>query len=110
MPTAVHAIFKLPDGGASIPIYTSTKAAVTDAARSLAGAYGDQNIRAYSVNPAFFETALVSEGGKQFMPDSAQPKCRSHKISLDLRIFCFSCSRSERAQCRRTPSSATSGG
>ena len=52
MPTAVHAIFKLPDGGASIPIYTSTKAAVTDAARSLAGAYGDQNIRAYSVNPA----------------------------------------------------------
>ena len=102
MPTAVHAIFKLPDGGASIPIYTSTKAAVTDAARSLAGAYGDQNIRAYSVNPAFFETALVSEGGKQFMPDSAH---KSSSLKCD-----FSCSRSERAQCRRTPSSATSGG
>ena len=45
---------------------------MTDLARSIAGAYGDQNIRAYSVNPAFFETALVSEGGKQFMPDSAR--------------------------------------
>ena len=46
---------------------------MTDLARSIAGGYGDQNIRAYSVNPAFFETALVSEGGKQLMPDSAQP-------------------------------------
>ena len=45
---------------------TSTKAAVTDLARSIAGAYGDQNIRAYSVNPAFFQTALVQNGGKQF--------------------------------------------
>ena len=65
---------------------TSTKAAVTDLARSIAGGYGDQNIRAYSVNPAFFETALVSEGGKQFMPDSAQPKCRSPHFHLMMRL------------------------
>ena len=75
---------------------------MTDLARSIAGAYGDQNIRAYSVNPGFFETALVSEGGKQFMPDSEH---KSFSLNCD-----FSCSRSERAQCRRIPSSQTSGG
>ena len=100
MPTAVHAIFKLPNGGASIGIYTSTKAAVTDVARSLAGSYGDQNIRAYSVNPAFFETALVSNGGKQFMPDSASPHCC---------LFCLWLTTVRGWQCRRTQSSQISG-
>ena len=42
---------------------------MTDLARSIAGMYDDQNIRAYSVNPAFFQTELVDNYGKNALPD-----------------------------------------
>ena len=76
------------DFGGSLGIYTSTKAAVTDLARSLAGAYGAKGIRFYSVNPAFFETALVKDGGKQYMPDMPEEtKCTCHPL-LSSSVLC----------------------